>query len=78
MWNIVERIASWVRRSNSAGSQQGEERGDEEESEVEIKLFHCVGCDVTYISRKMELCSSCGCTVEPIPNERELDRSHRH
>lgn len=77
----MERIASLVRRSNATGSQQGEEPGDEaeeEDGEVDTRLFHCAGCDVTYISREMESCSSCGRTVERIPNERELDRFQLH
>lgn len=73
-WHVLERISSWVRRTNSADAQKAQERGEV----TDTALFHCARCDVTFISREMEACPRCDRQVEEIPSEREVDRYHVH
>lgn len=73
-WNVLERITSWIRRSNSADGTEEQEHGEA----VDTALFYCERCDVTLISQEMEACPRCDHPVEEIPNEQELDRFHVH
>ena len=39
---------------------------------VNIRLFECSECAITYVSESMDSCSQCGKPVTAIQNERDL------
>ena len=39
---------------------------------VNVQLFECSHCAVTYVSKSKDSCSQCGQPVNPIQNERDL------
>ena len=42
------------------------------ERRVNIRLFECSDCEITYVSKSMDSCSQCGKPVTGIQNERDL------
>lgn len=64
----IERFVDRLTKSNA---------GDETETTktdggVQVKLFECRDCDITYVGQSVEACSECDGAVAPIQSERDL------
>lgn len=66
--NILEVLYKLVNKYQSAQPvKQAEPDGG-----LSTRLYSCPDCETTYISERMESCSTCNERVEQIPSERDL------
>ena len=77
-WKVLERLRGWFSRSEAADDSDELNPGETGGDEATSSLFHCRACNVTFISREMELCPRCDRVIEEIESERKLDRFHLH